>query len=69
VEVHHKIDHALENELYTIEQKVCDIFHGRLAVRELVMRLHEVVIIKNLDYPRENGRKEQSVYLTWLQEH
>jgi hypothetical protein len=33
------------------------------------MPVHEVVIIKNLDHPRENRREEQSVYLTWLREH
>jgi hypothetical protein len=69
LEARDEMDHALENELYTIEQKIRDIFHLRLTVRELAMRVHEVVIIRNLDHPRENRRKEQLVYVTWLREH
>jgi hypothetical protein len=69
IEVCHELGHPLENELCTIEQKVRDIFHHPLTVRELVTRVHEVAIIKNIDHPRENCREEQLVYLTWLWEH
>jgi hypothetical protein len=47
----HKMGHALENKLYTIKQKVHDIFHCQLTVRELAMPVHEGAIIKNVDYP------------------
>jgi hypothetical protein len=69
MEVRHKMGHILENERYTIEQKVRNLFHRGLTVRELAMRVHEVATIKNLDDSRENRRKEESVYLTWLREH
>jgi hypothetical protein len=69
MEARQKMGHALENELYTIEQKVHDIFHRRLTARELAIRVHEAEIIQNLDHPRENRREEQSVYLSWLPEY